>query len=123
MMVIEPENTTFSCLATGRPRPTIAWFRLSDVTQLQPSPGSFSIVEQEIEERERRSNLTIISTQPSDAGAYGCVAVNEPGTTAEQATLTVHGELDIQFQWCVQLCNMDFSVSSVQWFQGSCSHQ
>jgi len=49
-------------------------------------------VEQEIGARERRSNLTIIGTQPSDAGAYGCVAVNELGTNAENATLTVHGE-------------------------------
>ena len=51
-------------------------------------------MEQEIGERERSSNLSIIGTQPSDAGAYGCVAGNEPGTTAEQATLTVNGEVD-----------------------------
>ena len=62
------------------------------MTQLQSS-GNFSIVEQESGERERRSNLTIIGTQPSDIGAYRCVAVNEPGTTSENATLTVHGEL------------------------------
>ena len=93
LMVVEPEDATFSCLATGRPRPTIAWFRLSSFTLLQPSSGSFSIVEQEIGERGRRSNLSIIGTQPFDAGGYGCVAVNEPGTTTEQATLVVHGKL------------------------------
>ena len=92
LMVVEPEDAIFSCLATGRPRPAIAWLRLSDMTQLQSS-GNFSIVEQESGERERRSNLTIIGTQPSDIGAYRCVAVNEPGTTSENATLTVHGEL------------------------------
>jgi len=81
-------------------------------------------VEQEIEDRERRSNLTIIGTQPSDAGDYGCVAVNEPGTTAKQATLTVHGEVDsYTISMVCALCSMHFSVSFVQWFQASCSHQ
>ena len=94
LTVVEYQDATFSCLATGRPRPTITWFRLSDLTLLQPSPGNFSIVEQEIGERERSSNLSIIGTQPSDASAYVCTAVNEPGTTAEQATLTVNGEID-----------------------------
>ena len=92
LTVVEPENTTFSCLATGRPRPAIVWIRLSDMTQLSNSV-EFNIVEQESGERERRSNLTISGTQPSDIGAYRCVAVNEPGTTSENATLTVHGEL------------------------------
>ena len=96
LTVVEPEDATFSCLATGRPRPTIAWIRLSDMTQLSNS-AEFSIQEQEIGDRERRSNLTIIGTQPSDAGDYDCRAMNEPGTTAEQATLTVHGELCATF--------------------------
>ena len=81
-------------------------------------------MEQEIRDRERRSNLSIIGTQPSDAGDYGCVAVNEPGTTAEQATLTVHGETDsCKISMVCTLSTMYFSVSFVQWFQASCSHQ
>ena len=92
-------------MATGRPRPTIAWFRLSDFTLLQPPSQNFSILEQEIGDRERRSNLTIIGTQPSDAGAYGCVAVNEPGTSEENATLTVHGELCVS-PWCVHIIHL-----------------
>ena len=59
-------------------------------------------MEHEIGERERSSNLTIIDTQPSDAGAYGCVAVNELGTSAENATLTVHGELCVP-PWCIHV--------------------
>jgi len=93
LTVVDPEDATFSCLATGRPRPAIAWFRLSDMTQLQSPSSDFTIEDIEIGDRERRSNLTIIGTQPSDTGAYDCRTVNEPGTTAEQATLTVHGEL------------------------------
>ena len=67
------------------------WIRLSDMTQLSNSV-EFNIVEQEMGDRERRSTLTIIGTQPSDAGAYDCRAMNEPGAIAENATLTVHGE-------------------------------
>ena len=90
--VVEPQDATFSCLATGRPRPDIVWTRLSDMVQLQNQSGVYRIEEQEIEDRERRSMLTIAGTQPSDAGAYACMGVNEPGNAMQQATLTVHGE-------------------------------
>jgi len=62
------------------------------MTQLQSPSSDFTIEDMEIGGRERRSNLTIIGTQPSDAGAYNCRAVNEPGAIAESATLTVHGK-------------------------------
>ena len=91
LTVVELETATFSCLATGRPRPAIVWVQLSDMTLVQSS--DFTIEGMEIGHRERRSNLTILSTQPSDAGAYSCVAVNEPGIDMDQATLTVHGEI------------------------------
>ena len=94
LTVVDPQDATFSCLTTGRPRPTIVWTRLSDMTQLQNQSGVYRIEEWEIGDRERRSNLTVLSTHASDAGGYACVAVNEPGTDREQATLTVHGEPD-----------------------------
>ena len=64
------------------------------MTQLQPPSAVSRIEEQEIGDRGRRSNLTILGSQPSDASAYACVAMNEPGTEREEATLTVHGEAD-----------------------------
>ena len=100
LTVVEPQDATFSCQATGRPRPDIVWIRLSDMEQLQNQSGVYRIEEWEIGDRERRSNLTILGTQPSDAGAYACVAVNEPGNAMQQATLTVHGELK-KFQTCI----------------------
>ena len=93
LIVVEPQDATFSCLATGRPRPVIVWTRM-DLTQLQLSSVDLTIEELENGDRERRSNLTVLDTQPSDAGGYACVAMNEPGTEREQATLTVHGEPD-----------------------------
>ena len=115
LTVVEPEDATFSCLATGRPRPAITWIRLSDFAILQPSPGNIITVEQEIGERERRSNLTIVDTGPSDADAYGCVAMNEPGDTTEQATLIVHGKpnketyMTLCLHWQIHFAGIIFS--------------
>ena len=95
LTVVQPQDATFSCLATARPRPTIVWTRLSDMVQLQNQSVDVMIVEQEIGDRERRSMLTILGSQPSDAGGYACVAMNEPGSVMQQATLTVHGELQV----------------------------
>ena len=95
LTVVAPQDATFSCLATGRPRPTIVWTRLSDMVQLQPPSANFTIEEQETGDRERRSNLTILGSQPSDAGGYVCVARNEPGSVMLQANLTVYGELQV----------------------------
>jgi len=65
------------------------------MTQLQSPSSDFTIEGMEIGDRERRSNLTIIGTQPSDADDYRCEAMNEPGIDMDQATLTVHGEMDM----------------------------
>ena len=80
------------------------------MTQLQNQSATFVIVEQEIGDRERRSMLTILGTQPSDAGGYACVAVNEPGSVMLQATLTVHGELHTYFS--VQCTISDYVLFS-----------
>ena len=79
--VVEPQDATFFCLATGRPRPAILWVRHSDITQLLPPSVDFSIDEEEIGDRERRSNLTIIGTQPSQ---------HLPLTHAHLSTTTTH---------------------------------
>jgi len=73
------------------------------MTQLQSPSSDFTIEDMEIGDRERRSNLTIIGTQPSDADDYRCEAMNEPGIDMDQATLTVHGEMDTT---SVGMCTM-----------------
>ena len=73
------------------------------MTQLQSPSSDFTIEDMEIGDRERRSNLTIIGTQPSDAGDYRCEAMNEPGIDMDQVTLTVHGKIDTT---SVGMCTM-----------------
>ena len=102
LTVIESQDASFACLVTGKPRPQILWVRLADMAQLQSRLG-LTIDEQEVGDKERKSNLTIIGVQLSDAGVYVCVATNEVGSIMAHVTLTVHGELDYKFN-CKQGC-------------------
>ena len=94
------------------------------MTQLQSPSLEFTIEDMEIRDRERRSNLTIIGTQPSDAGAYRCEAVNEPGIGTDHTTLTVHGEIN-KISMCTMYIVLFVMIGLfiVQWFQASCSHR
>ena len=93
MTVVQPDSVIFTCVATGRPRPDIAWF-------FEDSEGSPMEIVSEGDvftnntlsgEREAQSVLTIDFTAPMDAGAYVCVADNIVDTTEASAVLTVHG--------------------------------
>ena len=105
LTVVEAQGASFSCLATGRPRPEVVWIRLLDMTHLQTQSG-LTIEEQESGNRKRRSDLTIMGVQPSDAGVYVCVAMNELGSIMGQATLTIHGELKQSFKIHCNLVNV-----------------
>ena len=96
LTVVQPEDATFTCVATARPRPNITWWRVesnSSLTQVMEEANVTSITEIMSGERVLMRNLTIESAQPSDAGDYTCVAENEVSNTSSTATLVVHGEL------------------------------
>ena len=88
LTVTQPMEAMFTCIATGRPRPTIQWYR--------EISGSRTLVsnEQSISEemREISSTLTINPTSPSDAADYVCEASNIVNTAEMTASLTVYGE-------------------------------
>ena len=115
LTVVQPEDATFTCVATARPRPSITWWRMDSngsLTQLMEEANVTSITEMMLRERVLMSNLTIESAQPSDADEYVCVAENEVSNTSATATLVVHGEL---------LCAIASFTTSLmmQWFPPS----
>ena len=90
--VTSPMMATFTCNATGRPRPSIAWYKvelngsrtlLLDSQSTEVSSGT----------REISSTLIIDVTSPSDATDYVCVATNIVNRAERSTTLTVYGEL------------------------------
>ena len=97
VVVDELFNASFTCVATGRPRPNITWWRLesdgSVVQQVTNKENKTSITTVPLGEREVTSTLTILWVNASDGGMYSCVADNEASSTSASATLTVHGEL------------------------------
>ena len=94
LTVVSPASATFTCLVTGRPRPDITWM-MYDNGSLVDIPGAanvdYQISEEEIGDRERMSNLTLLDSQPSDSGQYVCVGRNNVTYAQESATLAVQG--------------------------------
>ena len=83
----------FTCVATGRPRPTIQWYRVElNGSRTQLSDGLST--EMTSGYREISSELTIQDTTSSDALDYVCVASNVVNSVEMSATLIVYGELD-----------------------------
>ena len=92
--VVQPDSAVFTCRATARPRPEVTWHTQDDSgmdVDITNELGVTNIVEQEFGERERMSTLTIVGTQPRDAGNYTCRARNLVEEVDASAILTVHG--------------------------------
>ena len=100
LTVVQPEDATFTCVATARPRPNITWWRVESngsLSQVIEEANVTSITEMMSGERVLMNNLTIESAQPSDAGEYVCVAENGAGNISATATLVVHGGYNTSF--------------------------
>ena len=94
LIAVSPDNATFTCLVTGRPRPDITWM-MYDNGSLVNIPGAanadYQIIEEEIGDRELMGTLTLLNSQPSDAGQYVCIGRNNVTYARESATLVVQG--------------------------------
>ena len=92
--VTSPTPATFTCNATGRPRPTIQWYRVEldgNLTQLSNS-GSLMIREMLSGMRDISSVLDITRTRLSDAADYVCEATNVVDSDEMMSTLIVYGK-------------------------------
>ena len=75
VIVTAPGAVSFTCTASGVPRPTITWFSPSSETLMSGNNG-VAIMEMQEGDREIVSTLSIATTAPSVAGQYRCVADN-----------------------------------------------
>ena len=94
LTVVSPNNATFFCQATARPRPAMTWWRREDggINQIMATMGEYIITNVEIGERVRNSTLVIVGSEPFDTGEYLCQAENEVSTDSTTANLTVYGK-------------------------------
>ncbi len=93
--VTEGMSASFLCTATGRPRPSITWYRddtNDSLLAVNVSDPRVIVTETEMGERELVSNLTINDILPSDSDVYHCIAENDVNSDMSNTSLTVNGE-------------------------------
>ena len=96
--VTEGMSAPFLCAATGRPRPSITWYKdgtNNSLLAVNVSDPRVIVTETEMGERELISNFTINDVLPSDSNVYRCIAENYVDSDMRNATLTVNGESSI----------------------------
>ncbi|KAK3930326.1 Leucine-rich repeat-containing protein 4C [Frankliniella fusca] len=102
---VEGDNVTLSCRVQGAPSPNVRWlFRNRVVANASaPPPGSGGVFASTahghaafgarkllyVRTVGNSSNLTIVATDPQDAGVYVCVADNRAGRVDASVTLSV----------------------------------
>ena len=94
VIVTSPETAVFTCETDGVPIPTITWCRYDiTLTEVTDAMENVTIDVTPSDPRTVMSTLTFKNTQPILAAQYQCTASNLLGMAAENATLTVNGEL------------------------------
>ncbi|XP_034386307.1 LOW QUALITY PROTEIN: obscurin [Cyclopterus lumpus] len=89
-MCVEPgQPATFTAIITGRPTPTIQWYK--DGEELAANENV------EISQHGARCSVTIVCPEGEDSGIYTCFAYNDSGHASCQAELAVEeGPLECQ---------------------------
>ena len=93
--ILSPTPIMLSCTASGVPRPVITWTRDDGTmnTTLMDGINNVSIITLFNSAEITASNLTILSSKPSDTATYTCSANNtESMATSSPARVEVFGE-------------------------------
>ncbi len=95
--VVASSNVSFTCAASGLPRPTITWFFISNdgsiMVSMRVDTDNFTITSVAgDDERQVMSTLTFYAVQPYLSGTYTCNVSNEVDQDSAIATLTVHSK-------------------------------
>ena len=80
LTVTQNQTATFYCSASGNPKPSITWSKISGAGQVNTGG--------------RDNKLQIRNTSYSDSGSYVCTAENVLGKTQKVVKLTVEGNVD-----------------------------
>ena len=100
LIIVSPDNATFNCTATAKPRAVIQWtinngmvltgtmgkFTITDTTEgdcIITNPPSECVI---------TSILDIADNVPNDSGQYVCTAINDADNNTASVSLTVNGK-------------------------------
>ena len=92
--MVATSNVSFTCAASGLPRPDITWFFISNdgsiMVTMRVDTDNFIITTDG--ERQVMSTLTFYTVQPFLAGVYTCNVSNDVAEDITMATLTIHSK-------------------------------
>ena len=87
----QPESVTLNCTCVGIPSPDVSWYDPNDTILIDESE-KYNISNIVIsDDYTASSSLTVINTDPFDAGLYVCNCSNAAGYDIETIDVTVHG--------------------------------
>ena len=98
--IVKPENATFTCETTGRPRPMIYWYKDTAETDglvAVTNDSNTMATDSYSGDRYITSTLTVSSSSPFDTGSYICQAINVVIDRNSTSSLTVHGEFNLEY--------------------------
>ena len=90
-VIAQTSTATFTCSASGHPRPVISWLRVVNGSPVPIVPSSKYRIVTTVGTQNRTSSLMILNTFPDDTTTYVCCATNVIGSVNASSTLTVQG--------------------------------